>query len=99
MSIEDEIAAVKAAAEKKLRRLRERERKRQQDVDMRMLTLLRSQHVDLASRLEAAAREQLAAETAQRSSNARASRAPRLGETSGSDVATRFDRQPTEFTP
>ena len=76
MSIEDEIAAVKAAAEKKLRLLRERERKQQRAVDARMLSLLRRQHADFAGKLEATAREQLGTETAQRSAIARASRLP-----------------------
>lgn len=74
MSIEDEIAAVKAAAEKKLRRLRERERKQQQAVDLRILALLRRQHADLADGLEGEARAQLDAETANRSAKAKASR-------------------------
>lgn len=82
MTIEDEIAAVKAAAEKKLRRLRERERKHQQAIDARLLALLRSHHVDVAAQLEAEAREQLAAETAHRSANAKASRQPRSSEPS-----------------
>lgn len=74
MSIEDEISAIKAAAEKKLRRLRERERKNQQAVDTRILTLLRTQHTDLADQFEVEARTQLDAETAQRSAKAKASR-------------------------
>lgn len=74
MSIEDEIAAVRAAADKKLRSLRERERKQQQAVDARLLALLRSQYGDLAHSLEATARSQLSDETAQRSAKAKASR-------------------------
>lgn len=96
MSIEDEIAAVKAAAEKKLRHLRERERKQQQAVDLRLLTLLRSEYADLADQLEASARAQLAAETAERSAKAKASRAPRPTEPSGGDDA-RCDGQILEY--
>ena len=77
MTIEDEIAAVRAAAEKKLRNLRERERKHQQAVDTRLLALLRNQYGDLADRLEATARLQLSDETAQRSAKARASKSRR----------------------
>lgn len=77
MSLEDEIAAVKAAADKKLRSLRERERKHQQAVDARLLALLRTDYGDLAESLEATARSQLSRETAQRSAKARASRSRR----------------------
>lgn len=75
MSIEDEVAAVKAAAAKKLRLLRDRERKRQQAVDTRMLMLMRDKHPGPAAQLEGEARAQLAAESAQRSTRARTSRA------------------------
>lgn len=97
MSIEDEIAAVKAAAEKKLRLLRERERKQQRAVDARMLSLLRRQHADFAGKLEATAREQLGTETAQRSAIARASRASRPGVSEGSsDTDARYGNQDVE---
>jgi hypothetical protein len=76
MTIEDEVAAVKAAAAKKLRLLRDRERKQQQVVDARMLTLLRQKHSGLAVQLEAEAREQVRVETAQRSTRARTSALP-----------------------
>jgi hypothetical protein len=74
MAIEDEVAAVKAAAAKKLRLLRDRERKQQQAVDTRMLMLMRDEHPGPAAQLEVEARAQLAAESAQRSTRARASR-------------------------
>lgn len=76
MSIEDEIAAVKAAAQKKLQRLRERERKEQQVLDQRVIELLRSQHSVLAGQLDAAAREALKTEAAMRSGRAKAARSP-----------------------
>lgn len=88
MSIEDEVAAVKAAAAKKLRLLRDRERKQQQVVDTRMLMLMRDKHPGPAAQLEVEARAQLAAESAQRSTRARTSRAvPPSGDHSGDEHA------------
>lgn len=98
MSIEDEMAAVKAATEKKLRSLRERERRRQQAVDLRLLILLRSEHSGLANELEATARAQLAAETAERSAKAKASKSPRLAEASGGDAHAPSGGQSMEYT-
>lgn len=98
MTIEDEIAAVKTAAEKKLRTLRERERRQQQAVDQRLIMLLRDEHAKLADQLEAMAREQLAAETASRSAKAKAAKrrsaeAPR----NEGDVIARFSGPSMEY--
>lgn len=76
MSIEDEIAAVKATAQKKLRNLRERERKHQQEIDLRVIALLRSRYTDIARELETEALTQLVVEAAARSARAKASRGP-----------------------
>lgn len=70
MSIEDEIAAVKAAAAKKLHRLRDQERKQQQALDQRVIVLLREQHPEVSGQLDATAREQLAIEKIGRSRRA-----------------------------
>lgn len=97
MTIEDEIAAVKAAAERKLRRLRERERKQQQVVDARVLTLLREKHAGLVSQVEAEARRQMQEETAQRSTRARTSRAvppPAVQAVGGGGVPPLDERSP-----
>ncbi|QDW28595.1 hypothetical protein FFF93_001440 [Arthrobacter sp. KBS0702] len=100
MTIEDEIAAVKAAAEKKLRRLRDRERKQQQVVDARVLTLLRQKHAGLAAQLEAEARAQTAAESAQRSTRAKTSRAvPPAGRSDGGRDFTPLDGRGLEYAP
>jgi hypothetical protein len=100
MSIEDEVAAVKAAAAKKLRLLRDRERKQQQAVDARMLMLMRGKHPGPAAQLEVEARAQLAAESAQRSTRARTSRAvPPPGQSNGGNAVTPHDGRSTEDTP
>ncbi|MFW0774367.1 hypothetical protein ACLRGI_14480 [Paenarthrobacter nitroguajacolicus] len=93
MSIEDEIAAVKAAAEKKLRRLRDRERKHQQAVNARVLNLLRRQHADLTERLAVEARAQIAAERTLRSMRARSSRPlPLEDQPAGGDSSDGYKR-------
>jgi hypothetical protein len=99
MAIEDEVAAVKAAAAKKLRLLRDRERKQQQAVDARMLMLMRDKHPGPAAQLEVEARAQLAAESAQRSSRARTSRAvpPSAGLGNGGNVVTPHDGRSVEY--
>jgi hypothetical protein len=101
MAIEDEVAAVKAAAEKKLRLLRERERKQQQAVDTRMLILLRDKHPGPAAQLEVEARAQLAAESAQRSMRARTSRAvpPQAGQSNGGGAVAPLDGRSPEYAP
>lgn len=101
MTIEDEVAAVKAAAAKKLRLLRDRERKQQQIVDARMLTLLRQKHSGLAVQLEAEAREQVRVETAQRSTRARTARAvpPPPLETDGGGAVAPLSGRGLEYAP
>lgn len=97
MSIEEEIAAVKAAAEKKLRTLRERDRRQQQAVDQRLITLLRSEHAALADQLEVVARTQLAEETARRSAKAKAAKLRADGPSDKGDVAGRYSGQSMEY--
>jgi hypothetical protein len=101
MTIEDEVAAVKAAAAKKLRLLRDRERKQQQVVDARMLTLLRQKHFGLAVQLEAEAREQVRVETAQRSTRAKTSRAvpPPADQTDGGGAVAPLSGRGLEDAP
>lgn len=100
-TIEDEIAAVKAAAEKKLRRLRDRERKQQLVVDAKLLMLLRQKHAGLAAQLEAEARAQAAEESAQRSTRARTSRAvpPLVGQSDGGGGFAPLDGRRLEYAP
>lgn len=100
MAIEDEVAAVKAAAAKKLRLLRDRERKQQQAVDARMLMLMRDKYPGPAAQLEVEARAQLAAESAQRSTRAKTSRAvPPAGQGNGGNAVTPHDGRSTEDAP
>jgi len=101
MSIEDEVAAVKLAAAKKLRLLRDRERKQQQAVDTRMLMLMRDKHPGPAAQLEGEARAQLAAESAQRSTRAKTSRAvpPPACQGNGGNGVTPHDGRSTEDAP
>jgi DnaJ-domain-containing protein 1 len=91
MSIQEEIAATKAAAAARLRSLNERARRAQQTVDARVLVLLRKQHPEAAAKLDAQAREQLAAETAARSTRARATRRQKTGADAGQGVAAQGD--------
>jgi hypothetical protein len=75
-SIEEEIAAVKEAAQKKLRRLRERERKEQQVLDLRVVALMRERHWSAYEKIRMDAQAQLDAEAVTRAERAR--RGPRL---------------------
>ena len=70
-TIEEEIAAVKEAAQNRLRRLRERERKQQQALDLRVVVLLREKHPSAYEKLLAEAQAQLEAEAARRADRAR----------------------------
>ncbi|MHA6694620.1 hypothetical protein [Homoserinimonas sp. A520] len=70
-TIEEEIAAVKEAAQRKLRGLRERERKQQQALDLRVVVLLQEQHPSAYEKLRAEARAQLDAEAVRRADRAR----------------------------
>lgn len=70
-TIEEEIAAVKDAAQKKLRRLRERERKEQQVLDLRLVALLRERNPSAYEKMRVEARAHLDAEAAIRSERAR----------------------------
>lgn len=72
-TIEEEIAAVKAAAQKRLRRLRERERKLQQTIDQHVIMLIREQSPAAYDAFCAQARAQLLADAGRRSERARRS--------------------------
>ena len=94
-TIEEEIAAVKEAAQKKLRSLRERERKRQLTLDLRVVALLQVRHLSAYETLRAEARVQLAAESVTRADRAR--RVPRppadaqpAGSVSTGDAGARY---------
>ncbi|CCM62039.1 hypothetical protein [Candidatus Microthrix parvicella] len=86
MSIQDEIATAKATAARRLRRLNEQARREQQAIDARVLVLLHERHPNAADKLEAEARDLLAAETAQRSVRAKAAHRRRSGEQHGVHV-------------
>ncbi|TDW31406.1 hypothetical protein [Cryobacterium psychrophilum] len=70
-TIEEEIAAVKHAAQKKLSRLRERERKVQLALDLRVVALLREKNPNAYETVRVEARAQLNAEAARRAERAR----------------------------
>jgi len=72
-TIENEIAAVKVAAQKKLRRLRERERKDQLALDLRVVSLLKGKSPAAYEAFCIEARAGLQAEAALRSARARRS--------------------------
>lgn len=91
MSVEDEIAAAKAATAARLRRLHERARRELQAVDARVLVLLRERHPDAAAKLGAQAREQLAAETAARSTRAKEARRQKADLDAGQGCAEHGD--------
>ena len=70
-TIENEIAAVKLAAQTKLRRLRERERKDQLTLDLRVVSLLKAKSPAAYEAFCVEARAGLQAEIALRSARAR----------------------------
>ena len=77
MTLNDEIEAVKAATRKRIAAIRAREAKVQQRLDLRVVALLRERHPDAAVKLEAAARDEIAAEVGERSAVAAAAAAKR----------------------
>jgi len=86
-TIEEEIAAVKVSAQKKLRRLRERERKEQLALDLRVVELLRKRDPGAYEELRVQARAQIGAQAAVRAERARrAPRSPVVGEPGDSTV-------------
>jgi hypothetical protein len=94
-SIEEEIAAVKAAAQKRLHRLRERERKEQQAIDQRVIMLIREQNPAAYEAFCAKARAQIQADSSRRSERARRSpstpsEGPRVNSFDGDGVQERF---------
>ena len=81
MSMQDEIEQAKAAHAKRMKRLRERAAAEQSKIDAKVLVALRKDHADTAAQLEAAARAELANESAKRSKLARAAAAQRQAHT------------------
>lgn len=78
MSIDDEIAAAKVAAVRRLARLRERQRLAQARVDARVLAILRNRiQPDALQAIEAEAVRQVESEVAERSRRAREARQKR----------------------
>ena len=73
-TIEEEIAAVKRATQKKLHRLRERDRKEQQLINLRIITLLRDKNPGAYEALLVEARALRKTEATKRAERAR--RAP-----------------------
>lgn len=77
MSMQDEIEQAKAAHAKRMAALRKRAAAEQRRIDENVLAALRKNHADIAAQLEAAARAELANESAKRSKLARAAAAER----------------------
>ena len=77
MSMQDEIEQAKAAHAKRMAALRKRAAAEQRRIDAKVLAALREYHADIAAQLEAAARAELANESANRSKLARAAAAER----------------------
>ena len=70
MSMNDEIKAVQAAARKRIAAIRAGDAKVQLKHDLRVVALLRKEHPQATATLDAAARDELAAEAATRSAAA-----------------------------
>lgn len=85
-NIEDEIAAVQAAAKAKLSKLRARERNEQQGLDLKVAALLRERDRDRYEALSAEVRAAVDSERSQRRERARRAAQRRTG-ARGSDEA------------